>query len=80
MDPEKLDRSVTTTIASGTAAETESQNIRLKVQIEAARGAGFGGFFRLLMAIFSVVGVIVDLPVGGPGLATPRGPMAGPSR
>ena len=59
VDPEKLDRSVTTTIASGTAAETESQNIRLKVQIEAARGAGFGGFFRLLMAIFSVVGVIV---------------------
>ena len=43
---------------NGTAAETESQNIRLKVEIEADKGAGFGAFFRTLMAIFSVVGVI----------------------
>ena len=57
--PEKLDRNVTTTIASGTPKESESQNIRLKVEIEADRGAGFGGFFRLVMAILSVVGAIV---------------------
>lgn len=55
VDPEQVDR---TTPATGTDGRAEDNSVRLRVEIDEQRPAGAGAALRLVMAVFSVVGMV----------------------
>jgi hypothetical protein len=56
VDPEDVDRTATT--VAGTPSEGSDGRITLRVEISSEQDAGAGALLRLVMAIFSVVGMV----------------------
>ena len=59
VDAEQIDRPVTST--DGSEAEPEDGTVRLRVEVSEATGAGPGALLRLVMALFSVVGMVATV-------------------
>jgi len=62
VDSAQIERATTTT-ADGTpaAADPEDGQVRLRVEIEQARPAGAGALLRVVMALFSIVGMVATV-------------------
>lgn len=61
VDRSDVDRSATTSAPARTSSGQSDGQIRLRVQIATAPAAGFGAVFRLVMAVFSLVGMVATV-------------------
>lgn len=59
VDRDEVDRTATT--AAGTPSDQSDGDIKLKVQIDASQQAGPGALLRLVMALFSVIGMVATV-------------------
>jgi hypothetical protein len=61
VDAQQIDRAVTTTVEGGEAPDPADSQVRLRVEVTEAAPAGAGAFVQLVMAVFSVIGIIATV-------------------
>ncbi len=58
VDAAQIERAPATTVQGGDAPDPADNLVRLRVEVSEARPAGAGAFLQLLMAVFSVIGMV----------------------
>lgn len=61
VDAEQLDRTPPTTAEGETAPDPTDTQVRLRVEVTEATPAGAGAFLQLIMAVFSIIGVVATV-------------------
>jgi hypothetical protein len=61
VDPSQVDRTPTTTEPGQDPPDPAERQVRLRVEVTEAAPAGAGAFVQLLMALFSVIGVVATV-------------------
>lgn len=61
VDAEQIDRAPTTTVEGAAPPDPAADQVRLRVEVTEATPAGAGAFLQLVMAVFSVIGVIATV-------------------
>jgi hypothetical protein len=58
VEPDQVDRNAPATTAAAGADPTKTDRVRLRVEIAEQAAGGAGAFLRLVMALFSVIGMV----------------------
>lgn len=61
VDAEQIDRAPTTTAEGASPPDPADRQVRLRVEVTESPSAGAGAFLQLVMAIFSVIGVVATI-------------------
>lgn len=61
VDAEQIDRAPATTVEGADPPDPADSRVRLRVEVTEAAPAGAGAFFQLVMAVFSVIGMVATV-------------------
>jgi hypothetical protein len=61
VEADQIDRAPTTTVEGDEPPDPAETQVRLRVEVSEATPAGAGAFLQLLMAVFSVIGIIATV-------------------